>query len=91
MLPHGSTRIQDTRNDQSAAFADADFSDDDFDLVAGLESDDDDLDSVAGFDSLALAVFDHESIDDAVLPLVAGAAGVAAESDSVLPGVLFFA
>ena len=55
----------------------------------GLESDDDDLDSVAGFDSPA--PFDDESLDDTVPPLVAGVAGVAAESDSVLLGVLFFA
>lgn len=67
-----------------------DFSDDDLDLAAGFESDDDDLDSVAGFDAPSLAAFDDESLDD-VPPLVAGAAGVAAESDSVLLGVLFFA
>jgi hypothetical protein len=73
---------------QSADFADTDFSDDDLDFD-GFDSDDDDLDSVAGFDSLA--GFDDVSLDNAALPLVAGVAGVDAESDSVLLGVLFLA
>ena len=50
---------------------------------------DDDLDSVAGFESVA--GFDAESLDDAVVPLVAGFSVVDVESDSVLLGVLFFA
>jgi hypothetical protein len=47
------------------------------------------LDSDAGFDSPA--AFADESLDDAVLPLVASVAGVDAESESVLLGVLFLA
>ena len=66
-----------------------DFSDVDLERVDDLDSEGDDLDSVAGFDSLA--GFDDESLDDAVVPLVAGVAGVDAESDSVLLGVLFLA
>ena len=50
---------------------------------------DDDLDSVAGFESLA--GFDDVSLDDAVVPLVAGFSVVDVESDSVVLGVLFFA
>lgn len=73
---------------QSADFADTDFSDDDLDFD-GFDSDDDGLDSVVAFDSLA--GFDDVSLDDAALPLVAGVAGVDAESDSVLLGVLFLA
>jgi len=74
--------------------ADADFSDDDLDSEDVLDedvfdSDDDDLDSDAGFDSPA--AFAVESLEDAVLPLVAGVAGDAVESESVLLGVLFFA
>ena len=69
--------------------ADTDFSDDDLDRVDGFDSDDDDLDSAAGFDSLA--AFDDVSLDDVVPPLAAGAVVAAAESDSVLLGVLFFA
>jgi len=39
---------------QSADFAETDFSDDDLDFDDGFDSDDDDdLDSVAGFDSAA--------------------------------------
>ena len=75
--------------DQSAALADTDFSDDDLDRVDVFDSDDDDLDSAAGFDSLA--AFDDVSLDDAVPPLAAGVVVDAAESDSVLLGVLFFA
>ena len=61
------------------------------DRVDVFDSDDDDLDSVfvAGFDSLD--DFDDESLDDSVLPLVAGATGVDAESESLLLGALFFA
>jgi hypothetical protein len=69
--------------------ADADFSDDDLDREDVFDSDDDDLDSDAGFDSPA--AFADESLDDAVLPLVAGVAGGAVESESVLLGVLFLA
>jgi hypothetical protein len=75
-----------------ADLADTDFSDDDLDAEDVLDredvfdSDEDDFDSVAGFDSPA--AFDAESLDEAVLPLVAGA-GVDADSDSVLLGVLF--
>lgn len=74
--------------------ADADFSDGDLDAEDVFDedvfdSDDDDLDSDAGFDSPA--AFADESLDDAVLPLVAGVAGVDAESESVLLGVLFLA
>ena len=74
--------------------ADADFSDDDLDSEDVLDedvfdSDDDDLDSDAGFDSPV--AFADESLDDAVLPLVAGVAGDAVESESVLLGVLFLA
>ena len=67
-----------------------DFSDEDLEREDGLDSETDDLDSAAGFDSPA--GFDDESLDDdAVLPLVAGVAGVDAESDSVLLGALFLA
>jgi hypothetical protein len=66
-----------------------DFSDVDLERVDDLDSEGDDLDSVAGFDSLA--GFDDESLDDAVVPLVAGFSVVDAESDSVLLGVLFLA
>jgi hypothetical protein len=66
-----------------------DFSDEDFERADGLDSEGDDLDSVDGFDSLA--GFDDESLDDAVVPLVAGFSVVDAESDSVLLGVLFLA
>jgi hypothetical protein len=59
------------------------------DRVDAFDSDDDDLDSAAGFDSLA--AFDDVSLDDAVPPLAAGVVAGAAESDSVLLGVLFFA
>ncbi len=76
-------------SDQSAALADTDFSDDDLDF-AGLDSDEDGLDSVSDFDSLA-AGFDDVSLDDALLPLAAGVAGVDEESDSVLLGVLLLA
>jgi len=76
------------RKDQSADLAEIDFSEDDLDFD-GLGSDDEDLDSVAGFESVA--GFDAESLDDAVVPLVAGVAGVDAESESVLDGVLFLA
>jgi hypothetical protein len=74
--------------------ADADFSDDDLDCEDVLDedvfdSDDDDLDSDAGFDSPV--AFVGESLGDAVLPLVAGVAGGAVESESVLLGVLFLA
>ena len=58
---------------QSADFAETDFSDDDLDVEDGFDSDDDDFDSVAGFDSLA--GFDDVSLDDAVVPLVAGVVG----------------
>jgi hypothetical protein len=74
---------------QSAALADTDFSDDDLDFDEVFDSDDDDLDSVAGFDSVA--GLDDVSLDDAVLPLVAGVAGVDAESESAVLGVLFLA
>ncbi len=72
--------------------ADADFSGDDLDTEDVLDedvfdSDDDDLDSVGGFDSAA--GFDDESLDDGVVPLVAGVADDDAESESVLLGVLF--
>ena len=73
---------------QSADFADTDFSDDDLDFD-GFDSDDDGLDSVVAFDSLA--GFDDVSLDVAALPLVAGVAGVDVDSDSVLLGVLFLA
>ena len=66
-----------------------DFSDEDLDRDDVFGSDADDLDSVAGFDSLA--GFDDDSPGDDVVPLVAGVAGVDAESDSVLLGVLFLA
>jgi len=74
--------------------ADADFSEDDLDSEEVLDedvldSDDDDLDSDAGFDSPV--AFADESLDDAVLPFVAGVAGDGAESESVLAGALFFA
>jgi len=74
--------------DQSADFADTDFSDDDLDRDGVLDSVDDDFDS-AGFDSAA--GFDVESLDDAVVPLVAGFSVVDAESESALLGVLFLA
>jgi hypothetical protein len=72
----------------------ADFSDDDLDAADVFDedvfdSDDADLDSDTGFDSPA--AFADESLDDAVLPLVAGAACAAVESESVLLGVLFLA
>jgi len=67
--------------------ADTDFSDEDLERDDFVDSDDGDLDSVAGFDSAA--GFDGESLDDGVLPLVAGLAAGAVESDSVLLGVLF--
>ena len=73
---------------QSADFADTDFSDADLDFD-GFDSDDDDLDSVAGF-RLA-GRLRRRIARRAALPLVAGVAGVDAESDSVLLGVLFFA
>jgi hypothetical protein len=76
-------------NDQSAALAETDFSDDDFEREDGLDSVDDDFDSVAGFDSLA--GFEDESFDEAVAPLVAGFSAVDADSESVLLGVLFLA
>ena len=70
--------------------ADTDFSDDDLERGDVFDSDDDDdLDSVAGFESVA--GFDGESLDDAVVPLVAGFSVVDVESDSVVLGVLFFA
>ena len=74
--------------------ADADFSDDDLDAAdvfdeEVFDSDGADLDSDAGFDSPP--AFAGESLDDAVLPLVAGAACAAVESESVLLGVLFLA
>jgi hypothetical protein len=69
--------------------AETDFSDDDLDREDVLDSVDDDFDSVAGFDSVV--VFEDESPDAAVVPLVAGLSAVDAESESVLPGVLFFA
>ena len=60
------------------------------DFDDGFDSDDDDdLDSVAGFDSAA--GFDAESLDDAAVPLLAGFSVVDAESESIVPGVLFFA
>jgi hypothetical protein len=74
---------------QSADFAEMDFSDEDLERLGVLDSEADDLDSVAGFDSLA--GFDEESLDDAVVPLVAGFSVVDAESDSVLLGALFLA
>jgi len=82
------------KEDQSADLADADFSDDDLDWEDVLDedvfdSDDADFDSDAGFDSPA--AFADESLDDAVLPLVAGVAGGAVESESALLGVLFLA
>jgi hypothetical protein len=77
------------KNDQSAAFAETDFSDDDLEREDGLDSVDDDFDSFAGFDSLA--GFEDESLDDAVAPLVAGFSVVDADSESVLLGVLFLA
>ena len=74
---------------QSAALAETDFSDDDDFDFDGLDSDDDDdLDSAAGFESVA--GFEAESLDDAVVPLVAGFSVVEVESESVL-GVLFLA
>ena len=54
-----------------------------------LDSEVDDLDSDAGFDSPV--AFADESLDDAVLPLVAAVAGDAVESESVLLGALFLA
>jgi hypothetical protein len=69
--------------------ADTDFSDDDLDFVDVFDSEDDDLDSTAGFDSLA--AFDDVSLDDVVPPFAAGVVVDAAESDSALLGVLFFA
>jgi hypothetical protein len=69
--------------------ADTDFSDEDFEREDGFDSDDADLDSDAAFDSPA--AFADESLDDAVLPLVAGVADAAVESESVLLGVLFLA
>jgi hypothetical protein len=80
-----------TNFDQSAAFADTDFSDDDLDFVDVFDSDDDGLDSAAGFDSLA--AFDDVSLDDdaVVPPFAAGAVADADESESVVLGVLFFA
>jgi hypothetical protein len=75
-----------SEGDQSAAFADTDFSDDDLGF-GGLGSDVDDLDSAAGFESDT--GFDDESVD-AVVPLVAGFSVVEVESVSVL-GVLFLA
>ncbi len=74
--------------------ADADFSDGDLDAEDVLDedvfdSDDDDLDSDASFDSPA--PFADESLDDAVLPLIAGVAGDPVESDSVMLGLLFLA
>jgi len=81
--------LESRRGDQSADFADTDFSDDDLERGGGFDSDaDDDLDSVAGFESVA--GFDAVSLEDAVVPLVAGFSVVDAESDSV-PGVLFLA
>jgi hypothetical protein len=87
-LPHGSFRFSFWLEDQSAALAATDFSDD---LLRedGLDSVADDFDSVAGFDSLA--GFDVESLDDAVAPLVADFSVVELESESVLLGVLFLA
>jgi hypothetical protein len=76
-------------DDQSAAFAETDFSDDDLEREEVLDSVDDDFDSVAGFDSAA--GFEDESFDDAVVPLVAGFSVVDAESESVLLGALFLA
>jgi len=76
-------------DDQSADFADTDFSDDDLEREGVLDSVDDDFDSAAGFDSVA--GFDVESLDDAVVPLVAGFSAVEAESESALLGVLFLA
>ena len=74
---------------QSADFADTDVSDEDLEREDVLDSDGDDFDSLAGFDSPA--GLDDESLDDAVLPFVAGVAGDGAESESVLAGALFFA
>ena len=67
--------------------ADTDFSDEDLDFDDGFDSDDDgdDLDSAAAFESPT--GFDDES----VLPLVAGVADDADESESVLLGALFLA
>ena len=78
-----------SENDQSAAFADTDFSDDDLERDDGFDSVDVDFDSVAGFDSAA--GFDDESLDEAVVPLVAGFSVVDADSESVLLGALFLA
>src|SRR5579862_6603908 len=75
-------------NDQSAALAETDFSDG-FERGDVFDSVDDDFDSVAVFDSVA--GFDDESLDDAVVPLVADFSVVDAESESVLLGVLFLA
>ena len=72
---------------QSAAFAETDFSDDDDFDFDGLDSDDD-LDSAAGFDSGA--GFEAESLEVAVVPLVAGFSVDDVESVSVV-GVLFLA
>ena len=72
---------------QSAAFAETDFSEDDLDFD-GLDSDEDDLDSAAGFDSGA--GFEAESLEVAVVPLVAGFSVDDVESVSVV-GVLFLA
>jgi hypothetical protein len=72
---------------QSAAFAETDFSDDDDFDFDGLDSDDD-LDSAAGFESVV--GFEAVSLEDAVVPLVAGFSVVEVESESVL-GVLFLA
>ena len=69
--------------------ADTDFSDEDFEREDVFDSDGDDLDSDAGFDSPA--AFADESLDDAVLPSVAGVACAAVESESALLGVLFLA
>jgi hypothetical protein len=85
----GALDYSDVEEDQSADFADTDFSDDDLDFDDGFDSEDDDLDSVVDFDSAAS--FDDVSLDDAVVPLVAGFSVVDAESESVLLGVLFLA
>ena len=68
--------------------AETDFSDDDLERGEGLDSDEDDLDSAAGFESVV--GFGAESLEDAVVPLVAGFSVVEVESESV-PGVLFLA
>ena len=73
---------------QLAALAETDFSDDDLERGDGLGSDCDDLDSVAGFEPVV--GFEAESLEDAVVPLVAGFSVVEVESESVL-GVLFLA